>query len=150
MFQRIEYACASILLGAVVVLVGIASVARGIGAPIIWSIEVAQLMFLWLVVIAADLGMQGNRHFGMQIFLDNVPPAVREATEIINIIVLICFLIFLLYYAWGNMILMHPRLDGALQIHGSYFHASMVVGFALLIRTLLVQLVDRFRKWGRV
>jgi TRAP-type C4-dicarboxylate transport system permease small subunit len=150
MFQRIEYACASLLLGAVVVLVGIASVARGIGAPIIWSIEVAQLMFLWLVVIAADLGMQGNRHFGMQILLDNVPPAVRKATEIINIMVLICFLIFLLYYAWGNMILMHPRLDGALQIHGSYFHASMVAGFALLIRTLLVQLVDRFRQWGSV
>jgi TRAP-type C4-dicarboxylate transport system permease small subunit len=148
MFQRIEYACASLLLGAVVVLVGIASVARGIGAPIIWSIEVAQLMFLWLVVIAADLGMQGNRHFGMEIFLDNVPTTVRKATEIINIIVLISFLIFLLYNAWGNMILMHPRLDGALQIHGSYFHASMVAGFALLIRTLLFQLADRIRQWG--
>jgi TRAP-type C4-dicarboxylate transport system permease small subunit len=148
MFQRIEYACASLLLGAVVVLVGIASIARGIGAPIIWSIEVAQLMFLWLVVIAADLGMQANRHFGMQIFLDNVPPTIRKATEIINLMVLVCFLIFLLYYAWGNMILMHPRLDGALQIHGSYFHASMVAGFTLLIRTLLVELVHRFRQWG--
>lgn len=145
MFQRIEYACASILLGAVVILVGVAAVARGIGAPIVWSIEIAQLMFLWLVVIAADLGMQANRHFGMQILLDNVPPGFRKATEIVNILVLIGFLGFLLYYAWGNTILMHPRLDGALQIHGSYFHASMVVGFALLIRTLVFQLVRDLR-----
>ena len=148
MFQRIEYACASLLLGAVVILVGIASIARGIGAPIIWSIEVAQLMFLWLVILAADLGMQANRHFGMQIFLDNVPPVIRKATEIANILVLIGFLLFLLYYAWGNMILMYPRLTGALQIRGSYFHASMVVGFALLIRTLLAQLVERLWHGG--
>lgn len=145
MFQRIEFACAALLLGAVVILVGIASVARAVGAPIIWSVEMAQLMFLWLCIIAADLAMQANRHFGMQVLLDNVPPGIRKATEIANILVLIALLAFLLYYAWGNMILMHPRLGGALQIRGSYFHASMVVGFTLLIRTLLVQLVERLR-----
>lgn len=150
MLQRIEYAFAAVLLGAVVILVGIAAVARGVGEPIIWSVEIAQLMFVWLVIIAADLGMQGNRHFGMQILLDNVPPLLRKATEIINILILIGLLTFLLYYAWGNVILMHPRLDGALQIPGSYFHASMVVGFTLLIRTLLVQLFERLRSGERV
>jgi TRAP-type C4-dicarboxylate transport system permease small subunit len=150
MLQRIEYACAAILLGAVVVLVGIAAVARGMGIPIIWSVEVAQLLFVWLVVIAADLGMQTNRHFGMQILLDNVSPSIRKALEIANTVVLIGLLAVLLYYAWGNMILMHPRLDGALQLPGSYFHASMVVGFALLIRTLLVQLFQRIGNGGNV
>jgi TRAP-type C4-dicarboxylate transport system permease small subunit len=145
MLQRIEYACAAILLGAVVVLVGIAAVARGMGIPIIWSVEVAQLLFVWLVVIAADLGMQTNRHFGMQILLDNVPPSIRKATEIANILVLIGLLAILFYYAWNNTILIHARLDGALQLPGSYYHASMVVGFGLLIRTLLVQLVQRIR-----
>jgi TRAP-type C4-dicarboxylate transport system permease small subunit len=145
MLQRIEYACAAILLGAVVVLVGIAAVARGMGIPIIWSVEVAQLLFVWLVIIAADLGMQTNRHFGMQILLDNVPPSIRKATEIANILVLIGLLAILFYYAWNNTILIHARLDGALQLPGSYYHASMVVGFGLLIRTLLVQLVQRIR-----
>ena len=40
---------------------------------------------------------------------------------------------------------MHPRLDGALQIPGSYFHASIVVGFALMIRTLAVKAAARVR-----
>lgn len=150
MLQRIEYVCAGLLLGAVVVLVGIAAVARAIGAPIIWSVEVAQLLFVWLVVIAADLGMQTNRHFGMQVLLDNVSPSVRKATEIANIMVLIGLLTVLFYYAWNNTILMHARLDGAMQLPGSFYHASMVVGFALLIRTLLVQLFQRFRAWGEV
>ena len=42
--------------------------------------------------------------------------------------------------------LMHPRLDGALQIPGSYFHASMVFGFVLMIRTLSAKLIRDFRK----
>ena len=58
---------------------------------------------------------------------------------------MIALLAYLIRFAWKNMILMHPRLDGALQTPGSYFHASMVVGFALMIRTLVVKLVARIR-----
>lgn len=146
MLNRIETACAAILLAAVVLLVGAGSVARAMGSPIIWSIEVAQLLFLWLCIFSIDLALQQDRHFGISILLDNVPPSVRKAIEIINLAVLICLLIYLLQFAWKNMVLMHPRLDGALQTPGSYFHASMLVGFLLMIRTLSVQLVQAIRK----
>lgn len=145
MLRRIEFICASLLLAGIVLLVGGGSITRAFGWPIIWSVEIAELMFLWLCVLAIDLGMQDERHFGLELILDNVSPAMRRAIEAINLIILIGLLIFLLRYAWTNMILMHPRLDGALQLHGSVFHASMVVGFALLLRTLVVKLVKIFR-----
>ena len=146
MLRRIEFACAAILLMAVVVLVGVASVARAVGSPLIWSIEVAQLLFLWLCIFAIDLALQDERHFGISLLLDNVPPRGRKAIEILNLAIMIGLLVYLIQYAWKNMILMHPRLDGALQTPGSYFHASMVVGFALMIRTLLVRLAGDLRK----
>lgn len=146
MLNRIETACAAILLTAVVLLVGAGSVARAMGSPIIWSIEVAQLLFLWLCIFSIDLALQQDRHFGISILLDNVSPSVRKIIEIINLAVLIGLLTYLLQFAWKNMILMHPRLDGALQTPGSYFHASMLVGFLLMIRTLTVQLVQAIRK----
>lgn len=146
MLRQVEFACAAILLAAVVGLVGVASVARAMGSPIIWSIEVAQLLFLWLCIIAIDLGLQDERHFGISLMLDNVSPAARKAIEIINVVVMIGLLAYLLQFAWKNMILMHPRLDGALQIPGSYFHASMVVGFALMVRTLIMKLIRSGRK----
>ncbi len=146
MLIRIEFACAAFLLVAVVILVGVASVARAIGSPIIWSIEVAQLLFLWLCIISIDVDLQQNRHFGIRLVLDNLPAASRKLFEIANLVVLIGLLAYLLQFAWANMILMHPRLDGALQTPGSYFHASMVVGFVLLIRTLAVKLVARIRE----
>lgn len=146
MLRRIEFACAAALLAAVVILVGFASVARAAGSPIIWSIEVAQLLFLWLCIFAIDLALQDQRHFGISILLDNVPPRGRRAIEMVNLAVLIALLVYLMRFAWKNMILMHPRLDGALQTPGSYFHASMVVGFALMIRTLTFKLVADIRK----
>ena len=145
MLRRVELACAAVLLAAVVILVGVASVARAAGSPVIWSIEVAQLLFLWLCVFAIDLALQDERHFGIGLILDNVPAAGRKAVEIVNLAVMIALLAYLIRFAWKNMILMHPRLDGALQTPGSYFHASMVVGFALMIRTLVVKLVARIR-----
>ena len=146
MLRRVEFACAALLLAAVVILVGVASVARAIGSPIIWSVEIAQLLFLWLCVFSIDLALQDQRHFGIGLLLDNVPPEARNIIEMVNLAVLIALLLYLIRYAWKNMILMHPRLDGALQIPGSYFHASMVFGFVLMIRTLSAKLIRDFRK----
>lgn len=141
MLRRIEFACASFLLCAVVALVGLAAITRATGMPIIWSVEIAQLLFLWLCIIAIDLGLQDERHFGLQIVQDHFPPNARKVVEIVNLLILIALLTFLVRYAWRNTIVMHTRLDGALQIPGSYYHSSMVVGFVLMIRTLLVRLV---------
>jgi len=143
MYQRIETACAVLLLAAIVVLVGVASVMRSLGVPIIWSVEVAQLLFAWLCMIAADLAMQHNRHFGLGILLDNLPPRAQYVIGIINTLILIAFLAFLFVYAIHNTILMHPRLIGATQMHASFVHASLVFGLALMLRTLAVQLLRR-------
>lgn len=140
MLKKAEYALACLLLIAVVMLVGFAAIARATGAPIIWSVEIAQLLFLWLCILAIDLGMQEERHFGLQIVNDNFSPRVCRIVEIFNLVVMIVLLAYLMRYAWRNTAIMHARLDGALQIPGSFYHASMVVGFALLIRTLAARI----------
>lgn len=150
MYRRLEFACASALLVAIVCLVAIASVSRAMGSPIIWSVEIAQLLFVWLCMLAADLAMQDNRHFRLMALLDGVPPRLRWYLESVNMVIVILFLAFLWIYAWRNMVLMHPRLIGATQMNGSLIHASMVVGLVLLLRTSLVQFVGHIRDRGNV
>ena len=145
MYQRIEFACASILLGAIVLLVGIAAIARVSGSPIIWSLEVSAALFVWLVVLAVDLAMQNQRHFGLSIILDNVSDKTRRLIQMANIVVVMLLLCFLLYYALINVPLMHKRMLGALQIPKSYVHLAMPVGIVLWLRTLGVQLFDKYR-----
>ncbi len=143
--QRTEFALASLLLVAIVILIGIASIARGIGSPIIWSIEISQLLFVWLCMLAADLALQQNRHFGLVFIQDRVSPRTRRRLEIVNTLILIILVGFLLVYAWNNMFLMHPRLTGSIQMNGTFVHASMVFGMVLLLRTMVTQLIQRFR-----
>ncbi|MBL1420581.1 MAG: TRAP transporter small permease [Alphaproteobacteria bacterium] len=146
MYRKIEMASAVLLLLGIVILVGIAAVSRAIGSPIIWSVEIAQLLFVWLCMLAADIALQDGRHFGLLILLDNLSPNVRRIFEIFNLVVLMALLLLLFTYAWKNAILMHPRLIGATQMHASLVHASMVVGLALLMRTMGIQLFNKIRQ----
>ncbi len=145
MYQRLEFACAALLLAAIVLLVGVAAVTRFMGSPIIWSIEIAQLMFVWLVMLAADLAMQQGRHFGLSLLADALSPPAQRRLEIINYLIVLALLVFLLFYAVRNTILMHPRLIGATQMNASLVHAAMPFGLALMIRTLGFQLYARIR-----
>lgn len=145
MYRKVECGLAVALLAAIVILVGVASVARVAGSPIIWSIEIAQLLFLWLCMLAADLAMQQGRHFGLTLLLDKLSPGRRHLLICFNMLLLAVLLGFLLLQAWKNTMLMHSRLDGALQIPGSYYHAAMIVGLALMLRTTLVQFYDHLR-----
>ena len=145
MYRKVECGLAVALLATIVILVGAASVARVAGSPIIWSIEIAQLLFLWLCMLAADLAMQQGRHFGLTLLLDKLSPAKRHLLICFNMLLLAVLLAFLLMQAWKNTMLMHSRLDGALQIPGSYYHAAMIVGLALMLRTTLVQFYDHLR-----
>ena len=143
-------ASAILLLLGIVLLVGIASVSRAVGSPIIWSVEIAQLLFVWLCMFAADIALQDGRHFGLHILLDNLSPQMRRSFEIFNLVVLMALLLLLFTYAWKNTALMHPRLNGATQMHASLVHASMVVGLALLMRTMGIQLFNKIRQKGEV
>lgn len=145
MYQRIEFVCAALLLVAIVVLVALASVTRYLGAPIIWSVEIAQLLFVWLCMLAADLAMQQQRHFGLALVLDSLAPRQRRLVETCNTVIVLALLAFLFVYAIRNTILMHPRLIGATQMNASLIHASMPFGLALMLRTLAVQLYRDIR-----
>lgn len=139
MFRRIEISLATSLLATIVVLVAVAAISRKFGSPIIWSLEVSTALFVWLVVLAVDIAMQQNRHFGLSLILDNVPPVARRWIELINMAVVALLLLYLLYYATINVPLMHKRMLGALQIPKSFIHLAIPVGIVLWLRTLAVQ-----------
>lgn len=145
LYRKIEVAGAVGLLAAIVALVALAAVARAIGSPVIWSIEIAQLLFAWLCMLAADLALQEDRHFGLSVLGGLLSPRAMRWLEVFNLLILSGFLAFLLFYAWRNAVLMHPRLFGATQMNGSFVHASFVLGSALLLRTMLSKLIARLR-----
>lgn len=141
MFLRLEFVCAAVLLCVIVTLVAVASVSRYYGTPIIWSIEVAQLLFIWLCMLAADIALQKSRHFGLSILQDRLGPKGAAVADAINILLVLVLLAYLLVWSIDVVRLSHPRLTGATQMPFSYVNAALTFGLVLMIRTLAVDLL---------
>lgn len=149
MMRRIERALAVTLLGAIVLLVTVAALARAAGHPVIWSVEVAQLLFAWLAVIAADLALQGDRHFRLALLDGAIPPRLARPVEILRLLVLVLLLAYLLVHALRNAGLQHAQLVGSIQFRASLIHAAMVAGLLLMLRTLAVRILALLRPEAR-
>jgi TRAP-type C4-dicarboxylate transport system permease small subunit len=145
MYLRVEFALAALVLVAIVCLVAIASVSRYAGAPIIWSVEVAQTLFIWLCMLAADIALQQSRHFGLSLLEDAVSPRAGQVLKIVNVSIVLALLVFLFVYSIELVRLSHPRLFGATQMHFSYVTGALPFGLALMIRTLGVELFGLLR-----
>jgi len=68
LFNNIQRAFCLILLSAIVLLVFFAACMRTVGYPIIWSVDVAQLLFAWLTMLAANQTLIRAEHAGVDLF----------------------------------------------------------------------------------
>lgn len=145
MYRRIEFLCAALLLCTIVVLVGIGSVTRYLGTPIIGMIEISQMLFIWLCMIAADLAMQRSRHFGLGFLAQYLNEKSARLLRMCNLLIIAVLLAFLFFYSLKLTQISHPRLIGGLQMHYSYITAALCLGMALMFRTTVVQLIAEYR-----
>ena len=64
---KIEFVAGAALLLAIVVLVFIAALMRFLGDPLIWSVDLAQLLFIWLCFVGAARTMRLKGHIGVDL-----------------------------------------------------------------------------------
>ena len=69
-FCWIEETLCNIGFGAMIALVFISAIARNLGRPLAWSIDVAQLMLCWTTLIGADVAFRPRKLLGLAL----VPP----------------------------------------------------------------------------
>ena len=62
--EQIEFAIAAVLLAAIVLLVFMAAIMRFFGYPLIWSVDMAQLLFIWLCFFGATRAMSTDQISG--------------------------------------------------------------------------------------
>ncbi len=145
MFQRIEFICAAFLLATIVLLVAVGSVTRYMGIPIIGAIEIAQMLFIWLCMIAADIAMQRSRHFGLGFLSHFLSPKGAWLLRLCNFCIVAALLAFLFFYSIKLTVISHPRLIGGIQMHYSFITAALCLGLALMFRTTIAQLIQEVR-----
>lgn len=147
---RLELAAAKALLAAIVLLVFAAAVGRSFGYPLVWSVDVAQLLFIWVCFLGANRALRLKTHIGVDLFVRAVPRAPRHWIEILLAIVTLVFLGALIVSGYKLTLLNWQRVYGDSGISYAWVTAAVPVGASMLALTLLSHLVGALRSGGLV
>ena len=97
-FCWIEETLCNIGFGAMIALVFISAIARNLGRPLAWSIDVAQLMLCWTTLIGADVAFRHGKFLGLDLVTRRLPIKVQRALAlVIDFLILGALIIFIIY-----------------------------------------------------
>ena len=144
MWAQIERGIAVMLLAAIVLLVLLAALLRTAGYPIIWSVDIAQLLFAWLSVIAANQALRQGSHARLDILMNRLRLINRlRLTLALNLISMSCMLVVAVF--GFQLVGINPaRTLGSTAIPYAWVTAALPAGAVLMLVTLLQQSVRVF------
>ena len=133
----LEKRLTEILLLLMVICVFFAAIFRKAGFPIVWSVDLAQLLFVWLSFIGADIALQNNKHIGVDILTRKLPEKTYKIILIITYIMIFIFLLLITCYGTYLAILNYKRQFSGMEISYSWATSAAPVGCLLMIRTII-------------
>ncbi|MCT8991584.1 TRAP transporter small permease [Chelativorans sp. SCAU2101] len=141
---QLEFLVASLLLAAIVALVFLAAVARTFGHPLIWSVDTAQLLFIWLCFLGATRAMREKGHLGIDLLIRWLPLKHRFRLELVLSIIVFVFLGLLAVEGYQLTTLNMRRQFGDSGISYAWVTSAVPAGCVMLAIALLNNIV---RAW---
>jgi tripartite ATP-independent transporter DctM subunit len=100
--------------------------------PLIWSDELASILFLWLAMLGAVVAFRRSEHMRMTAVVASARPAVRAWLDVVATCAALAFLLLVVVpsyqYAYEESFITTP----ALQISNSWRAAALPVGVCLM------------------
>lgn len=143
---QIELAICFSLLAGVTGLVFIAAVMRFFGRPLTWSVDMAQLLFIWLCMLGATRAMREKSHLGMEVLVKHLGYKRQFWLEMACAVLVLVFLGILVVEGIKLTLLNIERTFGDSTLSYSWVTAAVPVGCALLGIALVYNMVDAWRR----
>ncbi|OKL43355.1 hypothetical protein A3843_14110 [Pseudovibrio exalbescens] len=134
-YYKFENLILKVLLGACVVLVVVASLARWVGYPIIWSVDIAQLLFIWICFLGANQALRHDQHIGVDFLIRRCPKKLQYLVEAVGYALTIAFLLALIRYGYDLTTMNVERRLSDTDMSYAWVTAAVPVGCALLALT---------------
>ncbi len=104
----------------------------GLHRPLIWSDELASILFLWLAMLGAAVAFRRAEHMRMTAIVANAKPAMRAYLDLVATCAALAFLLLVAWpayeYAYEESFITTP----ALQIPNIWRAAALPVGIGLM------------------
>ena len=114
--------------------------------PLVWSDELASILFLWLAMLGSVIAVRRGEHMRMTAIVAKVSPPVRAYLEAVAISAGLAFLVMIVVPAWDYAYEESYITTPALQIANSYRAAALPVGVTLMIVFSLLRMA-RLATW---
>lgn len=144
--SQIEVAICVVLLAVITTLVFVAAIMRFFGHPLPWSVDLAQLLFIWVCFLGADKAMRDKTHLGMEIPIKYLPYPYRFAAEVISTLIMLAFLVVMIVKGIDLTLLNKERLFGDSNLSYAWVTAAVPAGCLLLCLSLIYNVVDAWRR----
>ena len=124
---------AALLVVAEIVILFAGVVARyGLHRPLIWSDELASILFLWLAMLGAAVAFRRSEHMRMTAIVASARPAMRAWLDVVATCAALAFLVLIAWpayeYAYEESFITTP----ALQIPNIWRAAALPTGICLM------------------
>lgn len=116
-----------------IALVFLSAVARTVGHPLAWSIDVSQLLLCWTTLIGADIAFRHKKILGLDLFMKRLPIRVQRILALaLDALILVVLLIFI-KYGIALSISSWKRSFQNLKLSYSYVTMALPVMSALML-----------------
>jgi TRAP-type C4-dicarboxylate transport system permease small subunit len=133
---------------ALLVLAEIAILSAGITAryvfhaPIVWSDELAGILFLWLAMLGSVIAFQRGEHMRMTAIVSMLGPAARAFLDVVAVATSLAFLLLVIHPAYDFAIDEVYVTTPALGIVNSWRAAALPAGLGLMLVVAVVRLAS--------
>jgi tripartite ATP-independent transporter DctM subunit len=108
--------------------------------PLIWSDELASVLFLWLAMLGAAVAFRRGEHMRMTAVVGKASPALRAYLDVVAICAALAFLLMIVWpayqYAYEESFITTP----AMEIPNSWRAAALPVGIGLMALFAMLRL----------
>lgn len=141
LFCRLEQGFVAVLIVAITVLIFGSAVARTLGHPLNITIDLALLMFAWVVFIGADVSLKQADFLRVEIVLKTFPLKLQKLLYYVFSAAAIVVLALIVYLGVPLAMSNAARLFQTLGISYAWATISAPVGCALMILTIVLKMI---------
>jgi tripartite ATP-independent transporter DctM subunit len=128
----VEIPAACLVVAEIVILFAGVVARYGLQQPLIWSDELASILFLWLAMLGAAVAFRRSEHMRMTAVVASAKPALRAYLDVVATCAALAFLLLIVRpayeYAYEESFITTP----ALQIPNAWRAAALPTGICLM------------------
>jgi TRAP-type transport system small permease protein len=146
---QIELAICVVLLAAITGLVFVAAIMRFFGRPLTWSVDLAQLLFIWVCFLGASKAMREKSHLGMEVLVKHLGYRRQLWLEQLCSAIVLVFLAVLAVEGVELTLLNTERTFGDSTLSYAWVTSAVPAGSVLIGVSLACNMVDAWRRRGQ-